>query len=118
ASGAFAAPASGTAAPISGVALVALLAAAALGAWQAGRLGAPLALHTDSPDHIATVRRMLETGDAFPRDAFFKDAGRAGADPRKGLWHPEVALIARLAAVDPLDAWRLLPIVLVPLFVL
>ncbi len=100
------------------VSLAALLLAAATGAWHAGTLGAPLGMTTDSPDHVGTIRRMLASGDAFPRDAFFRDAGAAGADPRKGLWHPQVALIARLAGVDPLATWRLLPVCLVPLFVL
>lgn len=98
--------------------LVALLLAAGVGAWHAGTLGAPLGITTDSPDHIATIRRMMASGDAFPRDAFFRDAGKDGADPRKGLWHPEVALIARVAGADPLVAWRSLPTCLVPLFVL
>ncbi|MBI3539605.1 MAG: hypothetical protein HY076_04980, partial [Candidatus Eisenbacteria bacterium] len=105
-------------AAMTGASLIALLLAAVVGAWHAGRLGAPLGLHTDSPDHIGTIRRMVASGDAFPRDAFFKDAGAAGADPRKGLWHAEVALIAKLAGADPLDTWRWLPTVLVPLFVL
>lgn len=97
---------------------VAVALAVAVGAWHAARLGAPLGITSDSPDHIGTIRRMVATGDAFPRDAFFRDAGDAGADPRKGLWHPEVALIARLSATDPIDAWRLLPACLLPLFVL
>jgi len=98
--------------------LAALLLAAVVGAWHAGRLGAPLGIMTDSPDHIGSIRRMLERGDAFPRDAFFRDAGRDGVDPRKGLWHPEVALIARLAGADPLPTWRFLPACMVPAFVL
>jgi hypothetical protein len=103
---------------LNGLALIALLLAVAVAAIHCARLGAPLGLHTDSPDHIGTIRRMLASGDAFPRDAFFKDAGAGGADPRKGLWHAEVALVARLADADPLDTWRLLPILLAPLFVL
>lgn len=98
--------------------LVALLAAAALGAWHAGRYGAPLGYITDSPDHIGTVRRMLASGDPFPTDAFFKDAGHAGEDPRKGLWHPQVALTCALSGTDPVVTWRWLPVALVPLFVL
>ena len=98
-------------------AMVAILLAAGVGAWHAARLGPPLGYVSDSPDHIGTIRRMLASGDAFPRDAFFKDAGAAGADPRKGLWHSGVALIARLAMADPLVTWRWLPACLVPLFV-
>src|ERR1043166_5740670 len=58
------------------------------------------------------------TINAFPTDAFFRDAGRAGADPRKGLWHPAVALVCRLSHTDPLPAWRALAVLLAPLFVL
>lgn len=99
-------------------AAVALVLAALVGAWYAGRLGAPLAMQTDGPDHVGTIRRMLASGDAFPRDAFFRDAGAEGIDPRKGLWHPQAALIARLSATDPLVTWRFLPACLVPLFVM
>jgi len=99
-------------------ALAAVLAAAAVAAWNAAVLGTPVTYLTDSPDHIGTIRRMLETGDAFPINAFFKDAGAAGVDPRKGLWHPQVALIARLAGADPFDAWRSLSTFIAPLFAL
>jgi hypothetical protein len=99
-------------------AVVAVALAAGLATWYAARFGAPMGFHTDSPDHVGTIRRMLEHGDAFPNDAFYRDAGAQGADPRKGLWHPQVAVIARLAGADPIDAWRLLPIALAPLIVL
>jgi hypothetical protein len=104
--------------PLRGIALALVLAAAALAAIHAGRTGAVVSYYGDSPDHIGTIRRMIETGDAFPDDAFFRDAGRAGADPRKGLWHAEVALVTALAKVDPADAWLQLPAVIAPLFVL
>lgn len=97
---------------------VLVLVAAGLAAWHAWRFGAPLTYLSDSPDHIGTIRRMLEHGRLFPTDAFFADAGALGADPRKGLWHPQVALLCRLAQVDPVQAWRELPIALAPLFVL
>ncbi len=97
---------------------LAALAAAALALAFVWRLGPPLSYYNDSPDHIGTIRRMLGSGDAFPVDAFFRDAGLAGADPRKGLWHPLVALVAGLAAVDPIVAWRCLSGLLAALFVL
>ena len=103
---------------LTGPALAAVLAAAALAAWHCARLGTPITYYTDSPDHIATIRRMLATGDAFPTDAFFRDAGPLGADPRKGLWHPVVALLCRVAGVDPWPAWRMLGALVAPLFVL
>lgn len=103
---------------LSRFALAAVLLAALVAAVHCARLGTPVSYYTDSPDHIGTVRRMIAGGDAFPTDAFFRDAGRAGADPRKGLWHPIVALLSHLAHVDPLPAWRLLAALLAPLFVL
>ena len=103
---------------LGGAALAAVLAAALFAGYFTGRLGSPMSFDTDTPDHVGTVRRMLEKGDAFPNDAFYRDAGPTGADPRKGLWHPEVALIARLATADPVDAWRWLSAFVVPLLVL
>lgn len=103
---------------LGGIALGAVALAAVLAAVHCARLGTPLSVYSDSPDHIATIRRMLASGDAFPADAFFRDAGAAGVDPRKGLWHAGVALISKLAGADPLIAWQLLPALLAPLFVL
>jgi hypothetical protein len=99
-------------------ALAAVLAAALLAALHAGRLGTPVTYYSDSPDHIGTVRRMMTDGDAFPRDAFFRDAGEAGVDPRKALWHPQVALIATLARVEAVEAWTWASAAIAPLFIL
>ncbi len=101
-----------------GVALVAVLVAAALAAVHVARLGTPVTFYSDSPDHIGTIRRMMASGSAFPTDAFFRDAGPMGADPRKGLWHPIVALLCVVSGVDPWPAWRLLGAFTAPLFVL
>ena len=95
------------------IALALLLAVVAV-----ARHGPPLTCLTDSPDHLGTIRRMLVSGDPFPRDAFFRDAGPAGADPRKGLWHPCVALVCALAHADPVDAWHALAAILAALAVL
>lgn len=92
--------------------------AALMAAVHGARLGTPLTFHSDSPDHIGTIRRMLETGNAFPSDAFFVDAGAGGADPRKGLWHPVVAWICGASRVDPVSGWRWLSMWIAPLFVL
>src|SRR5205814_6279373 len=100
------------------VAKLSIVLAATLAFLHVVQLGPPMTYLTDSPDHIGTVRRMLAEGDAFPTDAFFRDAGRAGADPRKGLWHPAVALVCRLSHTDPLPAWRALAALLAPLVVL
>lgn len=103
---------------LSGAALAVVLLAAALASLHAGQSGAPVSYESDSPDHIGTIRRMVETGQAFPNDAFFRDAGPEGADPRKALWHPQVAMIAMLAHVDPAAAWIQLPAVIAPFFLL
>lgn len=103
---------------LGGAALAAVLLAAGLAAWHCARLGTPVTYYSDSPDHIGTIRRMLASGSAFPSDAFFRDAGPMGVDPRKGLWHPIVALLCRVANVDPWPAWRLLGSLVAPLFVL
>ena len=99
-------------------ALAAVSLAALLALVHVARHGPPLTAYSDSPDHIGTVRRMLASGDAFPADAFFRDTGRAGVDPRKGVWHPGVAAVCALARMDPVDAWRGLAALLAPLFVL
>lgn len=103
--------------PVAGAGLAVWIAAAValLFVW---RVGPPFSYYSDTPDHVGTIRRMLQSGDAFPLDAFFKGAGGAGADPRKGLWHPLVALVCRLAAVDPIEAWRQLSALLAGCFVL
>jgi hypothetical protein len=99
-------------------AVLAVMLAAAFAAVHAARFGPPLGYLSDTPDHVGTLRRMLQSGELFPADAFFRDAGRAGADPRKGLWHGIVALLARLASLGPLETWRWLSALIAPFFVL
>jgi hypothetical protein len=99
-------------------AVLAVLLAAAFAGVHAVRFGPPLGYLSDTPDHVGTLRRMLESGELFPADAFFREAGRAGADPRKGLWHGVVALLARLAGVGPLETWRWLCALIAPFFAL
>jgi hypothetical protein len=101
------------------IACAALIACAAVFALaHVARHGPPVTYLSDTPDHVGTIRRMLASGDPFPRDAFFRDAGPAGVDPRKGLWHPCVALVCALAHVDPVPAWHVLAAVLAALAVL
>ena len=103
---------------LSRAAVLVVLLAAAFATVHAARFGPPLGYLSDTPDHVGTLRRMLQSGELFPADAFFRDAGRAGADPRKGLWHAIVALLARLAGLDPLETWRWLSALIMPFFVL
>jgi hypothetical protein len=100
------------------IAVFLIVLAAACAALYVGRLGALVVHQSDSPDHIGTIRRITASGDAFPQDAFFRGAGPDGVDPRKGAWHPQVAMLSRLARVDPYDAWRWLPALVAPMFVL
>lgn len=97
---------------------LAIWAAAGLAAWAGFVIGPPMTWNSDTPDHVGTIRRMLETGQVFPSDAFFRDAGALGVDPRKGLWHPQVALVAKLASADAEATWRALSGCLAPLFAL
>jgi len=97
---------------------VAIALAAAIAVWHVGRLGPIVTYGSDAPDHIGTIRRMMASGDPFPRDAFFRDEGPSGADPRKGLWHPQIALLSRVADMDPLESWNGLPALIAPLCLL
>lgn len=74
----------------------------ALAGWYGGQ---SLRLVSDSPDHIGTLREILATGKAFPTEAFHLDAGILGADSRKGLFHPVLAALSRIAGLDPADFW-------------
>jgi hypothetical protein len=103
---------------VNGAARWLVAAAALLAALHCARLGARLTLVSDSPDHIGTLRRMLEHGVLFPGDAFYRGAGATGVDPRKSLWHGMVALTGALAHVGELETWRELPALIAPLFVL
>ena len=104
--------------PRASAANVAIAIAALLALAHVARHGPPVTWLSDTPDHLGTIRRMLASGDPFPRDAFFRDAGPAGADPRKGLWHPCVALVCALSHVDPVPAWHALAAILAALAVI
>lgn len=47
---------------------------------------------TDSLDHISYIRRSLDSGALFPGDSYYAGGDGVGFDPRKGLWHPIMAL--------------------------
>lgn len=111
-------PPAETAADLSDAAGWLVAAAATLAVLHCARLGARLTFNSDSPDHIGTLRRMLEHGSLFPTDAFYRDVGSGGIDPRKSVWHGMVALTCVLARVGALETWRDLPALLAPLFVL
>jgi hypothetical protein len=108
-----------TLAPVSALPawIVAVLAMGAAALWTAVT-GAPLAIDNDSYDHIASIGRMAESGVVFPLDAYYADAGVAGADPRKGLYHVVLALLVRATQLDPVVVWKLSSALLAPLLVL
>ena len=99
----------------SGLTLGALL---VLGAAAGLRSGGQLGFNTDSPDHVSCVREMIERDRVLPRTTFHVDGDGAAVDSRKGFYHALLASVAQTAGVDPLDAWRFLPVLLVPLALL
>ena len=103
---------------LGGIAAWLVLGAALFALAHCARLGGRLTFISDAPDHIGTVRRMLDSHVLFPNDACYRDAGLAGSDPRKSLWHGIVALSAALGRSGPVETWRSLPALLAPLFVL
>ncbi len=64
---------------------------------------------TDAPDHISYVARSIESGRLFPEDSFFRDGDGRGFDPRKGTWHPVLALWAYQADTSAAFLWQFLP---------
>jgi len=78
--------------------------------------GAPSSPYTDAPDHVATVREILLTGDAFPDRALVADGEVGRSDPRKGTLHFALAVSAAMAGLDAHELWRWVPAALAPVF--
>lgn len=76
--------------------------------------GGPLGLTQDAFDHLSAIRRSLLGNAILPADTFYRGGDGIGWDPRKGFLHPLHAFTCRLAQVDPLHLWRVLPAVLAP----
>lgn len=95
-----------------------LLAGLAAAVALAAAPGPPESVHSDTPAHTALVRRAAMTGSAFPEDAFYRDAGRQGRDPRAGLFHPLLAVVVRVTDLEPLEVWRHAPVALAPFLLL
>lgn len=78
----------------------------------------------DELDHIGYVRCIQRDNSLSPNGVLAPRVSSAGAhepvksDPRKGTIHPIVSLVARIAEVDPVFAWRSLPAILFPLAML
>lgn len=65
--------------------------------------------NSDALDHISYVRRGLDAGELFPGDSFHRDGDGVGFDPRKGIWHPAMALWAFQADTPVTTLWRVIP---------
>lgn len=76
----------------------------------------------DGYDHIGYVRTIMVEGDLSPAGVLAPTAldkpGVTRDDPRKGAFHPLLAVMCRLGDVDPAAAWRWLPMLLAPVAVL
>ena len=78
-------------------------------------------LGQDAPDHIGYIRHIITENALEPEGVLvLPEAGedglvpKAGPDPRKGTVHPVVALAARLAETDPVRAWPLFGVFILP----
>jgi hypothetical protein len=91
-----------------------VLAVAATAAW-CGALGTPLGILTDSPVHIAALRRMAMGSEVLPLDIQIADTAGVGSDPRLNLYHVMLALLVRVGDVDPAVAWRWAGMLMAPL---
>jgi len=69
---------------------------------------------TDSPDHIASIREMVECNRVLPRTVFHADGDGPTVDPRKGFFHVILAGLAMLTGISAPRLWMLSPGLLVP----
>lgn len=64
---------------------------------------------TDALDHISFIRRGLDSGTMLPHDSFHRNGDGIVFDPRKGIWHPVVALWACQAEAPVETLWAYMP---------
>lgn len=64
---------------------------------------------SDAPDHVSFIRRSVDSGALFPRDSFYREGDGASLDPRKGLWHPVLALWTYASRTPADRLWRAIP---------
>lgn len=73
------------------------------------RSGDPLLYTSDSPDHIAYIRTISRTQEAFPGTFLYKEGGTLTRDIRKGLGHAMWGTINVLTGrTDVLPVWPLI----------
>ncbi len=73
---------------------------------------------SDAPDHIATIREMVEQNRILPRTYLHLEGDGSTLDARKGFFHVAVAALAQLTRMDPWRLWQLLPGLLIPFVVI
>jgi hypothetical protein len=71
---------------------------------------------SDSADHVGTIREIMEKRQIFPTNSFYAGEEGLGPDPRKGLYHISIAVLAIITKVEPFQIWLWLPIFLLPLW--
>ncbi len=89
------------------LALVGAAAALWLGAAEDG----------DSFLHLAIVQRTLDEGQSHRTDAFYR-GGEGDVRYSYTLWHPLLASLTILGSVEATTVWALLPLLVVPLYIL
>jgi hypothetical protein len=77
--------------------------------------GAVISWSTDILDHIGTIREIVEKRQIFPGNSFYAGEDGLGADPRKGLYHVSVAILAIVTNIEPYKVWIYLPALLLPI---
>lgn len=95
---------------IAGVALLLLSISVLLGLSQGS-----IDTYWDSLDHLSYVRQILLDDSIQPTSVLYHGDDGIGVDPRKGFFHPLIAVVCRAAGVDPVTAWFWLPTMLGPL---
>jgi hypothetical protein len=68
-----------------------------------------LDVNSDSLDHVSFLRRSLDSGLLFPNDSFYRDGDGTVFDPRKGIFHPVLALWSYQSDAPPDLLWSMVP---------
>jgi hypothetical protein len=77
--------------------------------------------HDDGYDNVGYTRAILVDDDLMPAGVLARalpSDSEPGADPQRGFFHPVMALVSRLAGIDPVTAWHWSCVFLAPVAVL
>lgn len=78
------------------------------------RAGATLGYPEDALAHVAAIRAAMSEARALPGTVWYPAGTVPGPDPRFGIYHGVLALVARESGLAAVDAWRFAPGVLGP----